>query len=363
MSAVRVESASGGYMVEVRSGLLAELPQRVAALPGRAVVVTDETVATALADRLAGVDAPVLTVPPGEASKSWATLSDLIDRLLALELERGDSIVALGGGVVGDLAGFAAAILKRGCGLVQVPTTLLAQVDSSVGGKTGINTAAGKNLVGAFKAPDAVWIDPDALATLPDRQLTAGWAEVVKYGLIDDPAFFAWCEANADAVLARDPAALTHAVEVSVRAKARIVAADERETTGARALLNLGHTFGHALEAEAGYDGTLLHGEAVAAGMAIALRFSAARGLTDGAEAERAAALLARSGLPTDAREAGVRASGERLAEHMRHDKKSSGGRVAFVLARGIGAAFLDRTVELTDVARFLDVDRIGDAA
>ena len=357
MSTVAVASAGGDYQVEVRAGLLADLPERVAALAGRAVVVTDSTVRHVLSGRLADLDVPVLEVPPGEASKGWSTLADLLDRLLALGLERGDTVVALGGGVVGDLAGFAAAIFKRGCGLVQVPTTLLAQVDSSVGGKTGINVGLGKNLVGAFKAPDAVWIDPDVLATLPDRQLRAGWAEVVKYGLIDDAPFFHWCEANADAVLARDPAALSHAIRTSVRAKARIVAADERETTGARALLNLGHTFGHALEAEAGYTDRLLHGEAVAAGMALALRFSATRGLMAVEEADRAAGLLRRSGLPTTAREATVRATGTRLAAHMRHDKKSSGGRVAFVLARGIGRAFLDRTVELDEVARFMDAD------
>lgn len=357
MSVVMVASAAGPYPVVIEAGLLASLPDRLAAHGGRCVVVTDETVAEAQAAALASLDAPILTVPPGEGSKSWAALGDLLDRLLALGLERGDTVVAFGGGVVGDLAGFAAAVLKRGCRLIQVPTTLLAQVDSSVGGKTGINVALGKNLVGAFKAPDAVWIDPDALATLPDRQLRAGWAEVVKYGLIDNRAFFDWCEVNADAVLARDPAALTHAIETSVWAKARIVAADERETTGLRALLNLGHTFGHALEAEVGYTDRLLHGEAVAAGMALALRFSAERGLMERADADRAAALLARSRLPTTARAATVEAGGDRLVEHMRHDKKAAGGRVAFVLARGIGEAFLDRTVELDEVARFLDRD------
>lgn len=354
MTTLTVQAAAGDYPVVVEPGLLAGLADRMERLsPGRRwVVVTDETVAAVLGHAL---PADSLTVPPGEASKSWAVLGDLLDRLLGRELERGDAIVAVGGGVVGDLAGFAAAILKRGCRLVQVPTTLLAQVDSSVGGKTGINTAAGKNLVGAFKAPDAVWIDPDVLATLPNRQLAAGWAEVVKYGLIDDPVFFAWCEANCAAVLARDRNALTHAIVTSVATKARVVGADERETTGRRALLNLGHTFGHALEAEAGYGDRLLHGEAVAVGMVLALRYSARRGLMDEADAEPAAALLAASGLPTSAADAGLAASGDRLVAHMAHDKKREGGTLPFVLARGIGAAFLDRSVDLRDVAAFLD--------
>ena len=354
MITVTVSAAAGAYPVMIERGLLATLAERLDALAGgrRWVVVTDETVADALGPVL---PAGALTVAPGEASKSWPVLGRLLDELLARELERGDLVVAVGGGVVGDLAGFAAAILKRGCHFVQVPTTLLAQVDSSVGGKTGVNTAAGKNLVGAFKAPEAVFIDPDALATLPDRQLAAGWAEVVKYGLIDDPAFFRWCEANRAGVLAREPDALAHAIARSVAAKARIVGEDERETTGARALLNLGHTFGHALEAEVGYGERLLHGEAVAAGTALALRFSAARGLMARAEADRASALLATSGLPTGLRETGIDANGERLVAHMAHDKKREGGTLAFVLARGIGAAFLDRSVDLADVAAFLD--------
>ncbi len=354
MTTVTVPAAAGAYPVTIECGLIATLAERLDAIAaGRHwVVVTDETVAAALG---ATLPADVIAVPPGEASKSWPTLGRLLDDLLARGLERGDMVVAVGGGVVGDLAGFAAAVLKRGCRFVQVPTTLLAQVDSSVGGKTGVNTAAGKNLVGAFKAPEAVLIDPGVLATLPQRQLAAGWAEVVKYGLIDDPAFFGWCEANRAAVLARDAHALAHVIAHSVAAKARIVGTDERETTGARALLNLGHTFGHALEAEAGYGDRLLHGEAVAAGMALALRFSAARGLMARDEAHRVAALLAASGLPTTLRGAGIDAPGERLVAHMAHDKKREGGTLPFVLARGIGGAFLDRSVNPTDVAEFLD--------
>ena len=360
MTTINVTHSGGSYPVEVVAGSGLLMAERLGILLGdrRWAVVTDATVRQAQSALFDTLDRPVLVISPGEGSKGWATLARLVDDLLAIELERGDAVVAIGGGVIGDLAGFAAAILKRGCRLVQVPTTLLAQVDSSVGGKTGINTAAGKNLVGAFKAPDAVLIDPDLLATLPPRQLRAGWAEVVKYGLIDDPAFFDWCEANADAVLARDRAALGHAIAVSVRSKARIVAADERETTGARALLNLGHTFAHALEAEAGYSDRLLHGEAVAAGMALALRFSAERGLMAAADAERAAALLYRSGLPTTLAQARIEATGARLVGHMAHDKKREGGTLPFILAQGIGRAFVDRSVALAEVAAFLDQER-----
>ena len=296
-------------------------------------------------------------MPPGEATKVWRHLERLTDDLLALETERGDPIVALGGGVIGDLTGFAAAIVKRGCKVIQIPTTLLSQVDSSVGGKTAINTRAGKNLVGAFHQPSAVIIDPDTLATLPERELRAGYAEVVKYGLINDAEFFAWCEVNASALIARDTDALTKAIVHSVSAKARIVANDERETTGVRALLNLGHTFGHALEAETGFSDRLLHGEAVAAGMAIAFRFSAARGLCSRADAKRVTTHLASIGLPTGARPA-TNADGATLAAHMAHDKKRDGGTVPFLLARGIGQTFLDRTISLSEVADFLDEDR-----
>src|SRR3546814_448828 len=208
-----------------------------------------------------------MIMPEGEGTKSWTHLSQLVDRLLGLGVERKDHWIALGGGVIGDLVGFAASIMKRGCNFIHVPTTLLSQVDSSVGGKTAINTAAGKNLVGTFQQPSLVMIDPRVLATLPPRELRAGYAEVIKYGLIDDAAFFAWCETNGPALLAGDEAAQIRAIEHSISAKARIVTADERETTGQRALLNLGHTFGHALEAETGFSDRLLHGEAVAIGL------------------------------------------------------------------------------------------------
>jgi len=261
--------------------------------------------------------------------------------------------------VIGDLVGFASAILKRGCSFVQIPTTLLAQVDSSVGGKTAINARAGKNLIGAFHQPALVLIDPDVLDTLPLRHVRAGYAEVVKYGLIDDFAFFEWCEANAAALLAGDPAARAYAIAHSVGAKARIVAADERETTGMRALLNLGHTFGHALEAEAGFSDRLLHGEAVAAGMALAFGYSAAKGLCPGQDAERVAAHLRAVGLPDGVAAAGIEADGDTLVAHMLHDKKMDAGTLPFLLARGIGKSFLDASVDLKDVAAFLRSGRV----
>ena len=330
---------------------------------GRIIVVTDSNVAplhlatlTASATA-AGLTVETIIVPPGEGTKNWAQLESLCDQLLAFEIERSEAIVALGGGVIGDLTGFAASIVKRGCTVVQIPTTLLAQVDSSVGGKTAINTRAGKNLVGAFYQPALVLIDPATLDTLPSRELRAGYAEVVKYGLIDDPAFFAWCEANGAELIAGDADARAYAIATSVAAKARIVGADERETTGTRALLNLGHTFGHALEAETGFSDRLLHGEGVAAGMAIAFRYSVARGLCPPEDSTRIDAHLMAVGLPTGARPA-TNADGATLAAHMAHDKKRDGGSVPFLLARGIGQTYLERDVALSDVAAFLDGDR-----
>jgi 3-dehydroquinate synthase len=272
-------------------------------------------------------------------------------------IERGDHVIALGGGVIGDLVGFAAAILKRGCGFVQVPTTLLAQVDSSVGGKTAINSAAGKNLVGAFHQPSFVLIDPSTLDSLPLREVRAGYAEVVKYGLIDDAEFFAWCEANGTALLAGDPATRNYAIRHSVAAKAAIIAEDERETKGRRALLNLGHTFGHALEAETGFSDRLLHGEAVAAGLALAFRFSARQGLCSAEDATRVSTHLDAAGLPTTLAAAGVRADGATLVAHMAHDKKMEAGHLPFLLARGIGQSFLAKDVSLDQVAAFLDAE------
>jgi len=365
MTTVTVGLGDRAYDIVIADGALA----RSGALIGRylkgerAIVVTDANVAghhlPGLTAGLAGITVDAIVLPPGEATKNWAQLAMLCDALLAREVERGEAIVALGGGVIGDLAGFAAAIVKRGCGIVQVPTTLLAQVDSSVGGKTAINTPAGKNLIGAFHQPQLVVIDPETLTTLPPRELRAGYAEVVKYGLIDDPAFFAWCEANGAALLGGDRAARHHAIAHSVAAKAAIVGDDERETTGRRALLNLGHTFGHALEAESGFGERLLHGEAVAAGMAIAMRLSAARGLCSDADATRVAAHLASVELPVDAASAGVHADGATLAAHMAHDKKRADGRVPFLLARAIGQTFVARDVTPAEVADFLDRDAV----
>ncbi|HEX8309464.1 MAG TPA: 3-dehydroquinate synthase [Allosphingosinicella sp.] len=353
MRRVEVSLGERSYTVAIGAGLLDRAGELLGpyAPDGRIVAVSDQTVWAAQGARLAasGLDVVPVLVPPGEASKSWAQLQTLTDRLIELRIERGDSILAFGGGMIGDLAGFAAAILKRGCPYVQVPTTLLAQVDSSVGGKTAINSQAGKNLIGAFHQPSAVLIDPSTLDTLPERELRAGYAEVAKYGLIGDGAFFDWCESNVAALLAGDEAARRDAIETCVRAKAAIVAEDERETTGRRALLNFGHTFGHALEAES--DFRLLHGEAVAAGMNLAFRFSAERGLCGKGEAERVAAHLEAAGLKVALEGFGAKS----LVRRMAGDKKASAGRVPFILARGIGEAFVDRSVELGEVESFLE--------
>jgi 3-dehydroquinate synthase len=351
---MRIEVGLGerSYAIAIEAGLLDRAGEALApyARGGRLAVVSDEGVWAAQGARLerSGLDLAPVIVPAGEASKSWRRLEHVTERLLALGIERGDAIVAFGGGMVGDLAGFAAAILKRGCRYVQVPTTLLAQVDSSVGGKTAINAAGGKNLVGAFHQPAAVLIDPTTLDTLPPRELRAGYAEVVKYGLIADPTFFAWCEARGADLLAGDAEARLRAIGTSVGMKATIVGEDERETKGRRALLNLGHTFGHAIEAESGYE--MLHGEAVALGTVLAFRFSAERGLCAEEDARRVEAHLASAGLPTRL----AIGTPERLVAHMASDKKASGGRVPFILARGIGEAFVDTGVELVEMASFL---------
>ncbi|MDI1294603.1 MAG: 3-dehydroquinate synthase [bacterium] len=366
MALVQVALGARSYDMVIEQGAIDRAGSHLArfARKGRLVVVTDAHVAATQLPRLdaslraADIMIEPIILPPGEQTKSWRPLEDLLDALLALEIERGDHIVALGGGVIGDLVGFAASILKRGCHFVQVPTTLLAQVDSSVGGKTAINTRAGKNLVGSFYQPAMVLIDPATLDSLPLRETRAGYAEVVKYGLIDDPDFFAWCESNADALLSGDAQARTYAIERSVRAKAAIVADDERETTGRRALLNLGHTFGHALEADTGFSDILLHGEGVAAGMALAFRYSARLGLCPAADAARVTAHLKSIGLPYDLDSAHVRADGAALVGHMLHDKKMAGGTLPFLLARGIGQTFLSKDVVLDDVAAFLDEDR-----
>jgi 3-dehydroquinate synthase len=366
MTVVSVALGDRSYDIRIEAGALDRAGEilRPFARRDRLIVITDQNVTDNQLVRLtsslekSSIRHAVETLPAGEGTKSWANLERLCNALLDHGVERNDTIVALGGGVIGDLAGFAAAILKRGCNFIQIPTTLLSQVDSSVGGKTAINTRAGKNLIGAFYQPVHVLIDPDTLDTLPLREVRAGYAEVIKYGLIDDPAFFAWCEINGATLLAGDPDARTYAIAQSVSAKARIVAEDERETTGRRALLNLGHTFGHALEAEAGFSDKLLHGEAVAAGMAIAFRFSTSLGLCPASDAERVTAHIRASGLPATLAEAGITASGAALVAHMLHDKKMDAGRLPFLLARGIGQAFFDKHVDLPAVERFLESER-----
>jgi 3-dehydroquinate synthase len=365
MTKVTVDLSGRPYEIHVESGLLQGAANLLAPYTRdqRLLIVTDSNVAKAvLPNLLAPLEARSLhaecfILPAGEESKNWAQLETLTDWLLAQHIERSDHIIALGGGVVGDITGFAAHIVKRGCAFIQIPTTLLAQVDSSVGGKTAINGKAGKNLIGAFHQPALVLIDPDVLATLPTRQLAAGFAEAIKYGLIDDAAFFDYCAENMDAFFEGDVSVREHIIVHSVSAKARIVAADELELTGQRALLNLGHTFGHALEAETGYSDLLLHGEAVAAGMALAFRYSADVGLCSADEAERVSAVLQKAGLPTSLSAAHVSASGAKLVEHMLHDKKRAGGTLPFLLAHGIGRTFLSKDVDLADVAAFLDAE------
>lgn len=333
---------------------------------GKCGIVTDENVArhhlaTLEASlRAEGRLAGTIVLPPGEATKSFSQLAPLSERLLEMGLERGDLVVAFGGGVIGDLAGFAAAILRRGVRFVQIPTTLLAQVDSSVGGKTGINTPQGKNLIGAFHQPSLVIADTDTLRTLPPREMRAGYAEVAKYGLLGDRVFFEWLEGNAQKAFQGDLEALTHAIETSVKAKAAIVSRDELET-GDRALLNLGHTFGHALEAFTGYSERLLHGEGVAIGMALAFRFSEREGLVSAGVAERVTTHLAAVGLPTRIADIpGPRPTADELVRLMGQDKKVRDGALTFILVRGIGEAFVAPGVDGKRVAAFLEGEIAG---
>ena len=362
MMTVEVGLGERAYPIHIESGLLSRAGDYIKPLVrnGRMIVAYDRNCEAQLEVLRGGTHDLNLTmvgIEPGEGSKSWGGLQALVGAFLDQEIERSECVIALGGGVVGDLVGFAASIVKRGCGVIQIPTTLLSQVDSSVGGKTAINVPQGKNLIGAFHQPRLVLIDPDVLNTLPDRELRAGYAEVLKYGLIGDAEFYAWLDANLDKIMARDPAALEHAIATSVRAKAAVVAEDERETTGARALLNFGHTFGHALEAETGFSDRLLHGEAVAAGMSLAMRYSAKRGLCPESDAKTVENHLERANLPTGARAGGLNATGKTLAAHMAHDKKRENGRVPFLLSRGIGDVFLAKDVDLSDIEAFLDED------
>ncbi|MCL9982632.1 MAG: 3-dehydroquinate synthase [Erythrobacter sp.] len=372
MAVIEVALAGRAYEVVIEEGLLGRFATAAAPFlkaygEARKVPVVADTNThrlyhAALEASLAasGLAADWFVVTPGEDAKTWSVLEQLTDWLLALGVTRKDHVIALGGGVVGDLVGFACAITKRGCGFVQVPTTLLAQVDSSVGGKTAINTAAGKNLIGAFHQPSLVLIDPLVLATLPEREMRAGFAEVLKYGLLGDAAFFGWLEANGAKVLAREPAALEQAIATSIAMKAQIVAEDERETLDRRALLNLGHTFGHALEAETGFSERLLHGEAVGLGMVLAARYSARRGEISAADAARATQAIAAAGLPASLSALGLACDGARLVEHMRHDKKAESTTLPFLLLRALGEAYVARDVDLADIAAFLDGELAG---
>ncbi len=356
---VRVELDARGYDIHVGRGLLARAGEFAKPLlkQRRVFVVTDSMVAplylkaATSSFEAAGIRVDHTVVPAGEATKDFAHLEQVLDAMLAAKCERGTMIVALGGGVIGDLAGFAASVLLRGVDFIQIPTTLLSQVDSSVGGKTGINTAAGKNLVGTFHQPRLVLADTDVLATLPRRELLAGYAEVAKYGLLGDAAFWTWLEQNGAQALAGGEAShvlLRHAIVASCEAKARVVAADEREA-GLRALLNLGHTFGHAFEAEMGYGGALLHGEAVAIGMVTAFDLSARLGLSPATDADRIRKHFTAVGLPVAPPTRGPRGAitPEMLIAHMAQDKKTKDGALTFVLTRGIGAAFTSSDVPL----------------
>lgn len=355
---IRVDLGARSYDIHIGEGLLARigdfLPSDLATRP--LFVVTDSNVAPRWGETLgcaltsAGCDLrETIVVPAGEISKSFDRLEAVLAALFAAGLERRSVLMALGGGVVGDLAGFAAAIALRGIDFVQVPTTLLAQIDSSVGGKTGINTRYGKNLVGSFHQPRLVLIDTTTLTTLDARQLEAGYAELVKYGLIDDACFFDWLEKGGKALLAGDTELRTTAISKACAAKARIVAADERET-GERALLNLGHGFGHALEAVTGFSDTLLHGEAVAVGMCLAFDLSVQLGLCPAEDARRVRAHLQDVGLPVDPPEVDM----DEVLIHMIRDKKVVDGAPVLILARGIGRAFVARNVSMAQIGTFL---------
>jgi 3-dehydroquinate synthase len=362
---VSVDLGKRAYTIEIGEGLLEEAGVLIAPLLSRpfTVIVTDENVArfhlSALEQALAkaGIKSVSIILPAGEKTKSFASLADLCEKLLANGVERRDRIIAFGGGVIGDLTGFAAAILRRGIDFIQIPTSLLAQVDSSVGGKTGINTSHGKNLIGAFLQPVKVLADTKLLETLPRRELAAGYAEVAKYGLLGDHPFYEWLESNAELLMRGDAQARAHAIVRSCSAKARIVAEDETEQ-GVRALLNLGHTFGHALESATGYGNRLLHGEAVAIGMVQAFRFSERLRHCKPGTADRIAKHLKSAGLPVHVSEIeGSLPSVADLVNIMRQDKKAQNGKLTFILARAIGDAFVAKDISDSDVTDFLQED------
>ena len=365
---VRVGLGERSYDILIGAGLIERAGAEIAVrLPGiRAAIVTDENVAGSWLDALAaslgraGIASVAITLPPGEKTKSFDHLQTVVGGVLGARLERGDAVIALGGGVIGDLAGFAAGIVRRGMNFIQIPTSLLAQVDSSVGGKTGINTVQGKNLVGVFQQPRLVLADAGVLDTLPVREFRAGYAEVAKYGLIDRPDFFAWLEANWQDVFAGGPAR-AQAIAQSCQAKADVVARDEFET-GDRALLNLGHTFGHALEAATGYDSArLVHGEGVAIGMALAYRFSSRMNLCSPDDANRVQRHLRDVGLPWRMADIpGGLPDAETLLGYIGQDKKVSRGALTFILTRGIGQSFIARDVPASEVLSFLKENHPG---
>jgi len=357
---LNVDLGARSYPIHIGSGLLEHAYQFVCPyLQGdKIAIITDETIAALhmpeLHAALKGDDITEIILPPGEGTKSFAVLEDVLAKLLDANFSRSDTLIAFGGGVIGDLTGFAASVLKRGCNFIQIPTTLLAQVDSSVGGKTAINVPAGKNLVGSFYQPKMVLIDTDVLSTLPARQMKAGYAEVLKYGLINDPGFYNWLEKEGANVISGKPDALAHAIATSCAAKAAIVRQDEREN-GVRALLNFGHTFAHALEGCAGYDGSVLHGEAVSAGMLMAFEFSHKSGLCKGQDVERLRGHLKRLEMPVfDDLPTKATADRRALFEYMQRDKKNKGAAMNLILARGIGQAFAAPNVEQSNLQSFL---------
>ena len=352
---VPVNLGDRSYDILIGSDLLTSLKDRLAPfIKGAKVhIVTDETVFALHGEKLSGIDHQITILPPGENQKSFAVLQKVLDAAFTQGLSRRDVFIAFGGGVTGDLTGFAAAIYKRGCRFIQIPTTLLAQVDSSVGGKTAINVAQGKNLVGAFYQPELVLADTSVLSTLPKRQVKAGYAEILKYGLLGSSDFFDWLENNGKDVISLDPAAIAHAVAVSCRMKAAIVADDERER-GARALLNLGHTFAHALEAEAGYDGDLLHGEAVSIGMEMAFEFSSQSGICTEKQTQRVKDHLSNTELPRISAAAHL-LKPKALIKHMGQDKKNESGKLTLILARAIGDAFINTDADVGTVQLYLE--------
>lgn len=354
MTVVRVDIPPRAYDVLV--GPIAGGIDRIRDIStsSRSILVSEPKVFALYGSAVAeALQADPILVPEGEAAKDWQQLHILLAALAKLGPARNTPIVALGGGSVGDVAGLAAALFKRGCPIVHVPTTLLAQADSAVGGKTAIDAFGEKNLIGAFHQPSLVVADPSLLDTLDERQLRAGYAEVVKYGLIDDPVFFAWCEVNGRGILAGHPDLRRQAITTSIQSKARIIAGDVEDRSGKRALLNLGHSFGHAIEAETGL-GNILHGEAVALGLTLAFRFSAETGICPKADADRVTGHLAACGLPTGLAEVGLARSADRLVKRMSVDKKNIEGRLALVLARGIGKAFLDPNIDARRLGDFL---------